>query len=161
MFSSECMIRLFIQLKNTSIFLISPWKHILWYSLKVPYVFMRNNKKYYVDIPLLAWAMLTLNPLKFLSMRLTNQYSSEVQILIHWNGWNPTYPCTVSPHYNDSICLPLKCICYCKDTNTRTKGHSQKLGKRKFPLDIRRFMFSQRVINQQNNLPKNAVSSES
>lgn len=49
---------------------------------------------------------------------------------------------------------------FIRDTNTRTRGHSQKLYKKYFRLDICRFSFSQRVINQWNSFPENVVAAE-
>ena len=43
----------------------------------------------------------------------------------------------------------------------RTRGHSQKLFKRQFRLDLRRRFFSQRVIDDWNNLSENVISSDS
>ena len=52
---------------------------------------------------------------------------------------------------------------FTRDTNTRTRGHSQKRYKKNFRSDIRRFSFSQlhTCINQWNNLPNIVVPSES
>lgn len=49
---------------------------------------------------------------------------------------------------------------FTRDTITTTRGHSLKLYKRSFRLDIRRHSFSQRVINQWNSLPENVVSAK-
>lgn len=43
----------------------------------------------------------------------------------------------------------------------RTRGHNLKLYKRKFRLDIRKYSFSQRVVNQWNNLPESIVTANS
>ena len=45
-------------------------------------------------------------------------------------------------------------------TNQRTRGHTQKLFKRQFRLDLRKYFFSQRVIDDWNSLPEDVVSSE-
>jgi hypothetical protein len=44
---------------------------------------------------------------------------------------------------------------------TGTRGHSQKLAKSRSHLDIRKYFFSQRVINDWNRLPESAVSAKS
>ena len=43
----------------------------------------------------------------------------------------------------------------------RTRGHSQKLFKRQFRLDLRKHFFSQRIIDDWNNLSENVISSDS
>ena len=43
----------------------------------------------------------------------------------------------------------------------RTRGHSQKLFKLQFRLDLRKHFFSQRVIDDLNNLSENVISSDS
>ena len=43
----------------------------------------------------------------------------------------------------------------------RTRGHSQNLFKRQFRLDLRKHFFSQRVIDDWNNLSENVISSDS
>ena len=43
----------------------------------------------------------------------------------------------------------------------RTRGHSQKLFKRQFRLDLRKHFYSQRVIDDWNNLSENVISSDS
>ena len=43
----------------------------------------------------------------------------------------------------------------------RTRGHSQKLFKRQFRLDLRKHFFSQRVINEWNSLSEEVTSSGS
>ena len=45
-------------------------------------------------------------------------------------------------------------------TNQRTRGHTQKLFNRQFRLDLRKYSFSQRVIDDRNSLPEDVVSSE-
>ena len=44
---------------------------------------------------------------------------------------------------------------------TRTRGHHDKLYKKTFRLDIRKFSFSQRVVDQWNKLPDWVVSANS
>ena len=46
-------------------------------------------------------------------------------------------------------------------TNQRTRGHTQNLFKRQFRLDLRKYSFSQRVIDDWNSLPEDVASSES
>ena len=48
-------------------------------------------------------------------------------------------------------------------TDQRTRGHTQKLFKRQFRLDLRKYSFSQRVIliDDWNSLPEDVVSSGS
>ena len=43
----------------------------------------------------------------------------------------------------------------------RTRGHKYKIFKRQFRLDIRKYSFSQRVIDTWNNLPESVVESTS
>ena len=43
----------------------------------------------------------------------------------------------------------------------RTRGHSQKFFKRQFRLDLRKHFFSQRVIDDWNNLSENVILSDS
>ena len=43
----------------------------------------------------------------------------------------------------------------------KTRGHRQKLFKRQFRLDLRKHFFSQRVIDDWNNLSENVISSDS
>ncbi|MES9884550.1 MAG: reverse transcriptase family protein [Sedimenticola sp.] len=45
--------------------------------------------------------------------------------------------------------------------DTRTRGHSLKLCKKQFRLDIRKHSFSQRTINWWNSLPEEIISAES
>ncbi len=47
-----------------------------------------------------------------------------------------------------------------RDDNTRTRGHSKKLKKRYSRLDIRKFTFSNRVVDPWNNLPEKVVSAK-
>ena len=42
--------------------------------------------------------------------------------------------------------------------NQRTRGHSQKLFKHQFRLDVRKHFFSQRVIDDWNSLSENVIS---
>lgn len=46
-------------------------------------------------------------------------------------------------------------------SNERTRGHSLKLAKHRSKLEIRKNFFSQRVVNQWNNLPGSIVDSDS
>jgi len=46
-------------------------------------------------------------------------------------------------------------------SNSRTRGHSMKIVKSHCRTDIRRFFFSERVINRWNSLPQEAVDSGS
>ncbi len=45
--------------------------------------------------------------------------------------------------------------------DARTRGHSLKLCKKQFRLDIRKHTFSQRTINWWNSLPEEVISAES
>ena len=45
--------------------------------------------------------------------------------------------------------------------SSRTRGHSYKLVKKRSNLDIRKYFFSQRIVNEWNNLPQVVVDAES
>ena len=47
-----------------------------------------------------------------------------------------------------------------QDSN-RTRGHSYKLIKQRSSLDVRKYFFSQRIVNVWNNLPKGVVDADS
>ena len=44
------------------------------------------------------------------------------------------------------------------DNSKRTRGHSKKLVKERFKLDVRKHFFSQRVANRWNGLSENVIS---
>ena len=44
-------------------------------------------------------------------------------------------------------------------TDNRTRGHSWALAKERFKLDIRKYTFSQRTINEWNRLPGECATS--
>jgi len=43
------------------------------------------------------------------------------------------------------------------NTDTRTRGHSWKLTKKRCRLDVRKYFFSERVIDRWNSLPQTAI----
>ena len=45
--------------------------------------------------------------------------------------------------------------------NERTRGHSRKLAKDSFRLDIRKYFFSQRIVKRWNSLSEEAISAGS
>jgi len=44
---------------------------------------------------------------------------------------------------------------------SKTRGHRYKLAKKRSRLDIRKHFFSQRIVNQWNNLPEAVVEASS
>ena len=50
---------------------------------------------------------------------------------------------------------------FTKSTYTRTRGHEFKLVKSKVRTDIRKYFFSQRIVDDWNKLPKSVVDSSS
>jgi len=46
-------------------------------------------------------------------------------------------------------------------SSNRTRGHNCRLVKRRCNLDIRKYFFSQRVVNTWNNLPQSVVDADS
>jgi hypothetical protein len=47
------------------------------------------------------------------------------------------------------------------DENSRTRGHNYKIVKDRSRLDIRKYCFSQRIVNEWNGLPASVVAAES
>ena len=47
------------------------------------------------------------------------------------------------------------------DSSDRTRGHSRKLAKNGFRLDVRKYFFSQRIVKQWNSLSEEVISAGS
>ena len=47
------------------------------------------------------------------------------------------------------------------DSNERTRGHSRKLAKDSFRLDVRKYFFSQRIVKRWNSLSEEVISAGS
>ena len=53
------------------------------------------------------------------------------------------------------------CSSNLKKAVSRTRGHKAALVKEQYRLDMRKYSFSQRVINEWNNLPNDCVNASS
>ena len=51
--------------------------------------------------------------------------------------------------------------CFLNIRHYRTRGHSLALAKERYKLDIRKYAFSQRTINEWNRLPEECVKATS
>ena len=49
-------------------------------------------------------------------------------------------------------------LVFCADSNERTRGHSRKLAKDNFRLDVRKYFFSQRIMKRWNSLSEEVIS---